>query len=194
MTKPFMGKGLAAIQDHINNTNEMFKLKNNESKEIRFVTPVDEIISVWEHTLQANGKWETFTCLGKDACPACQVGEKASFKAYVLLLDKSDNKVKYFKFGKKVAVQVIQLVEEYGDITKRDFKIHRAGEKFETTYQFFPRDPKALDIKIDSLPDLTELVAPLTPEAIKAKLSSAPISSEESEEEAPANKPNGFPF
>lgn len=190
MTKPYIGKGLSAIQDHISNANEMFKLKNNESKEIRFVTSVDEIISVWEHTIQTNGKWDTFTCLGKDQCPACAVGEKASFKAYVLLLDRSDNKVKHFKFGKKVAVQIIQMVEEYGDITKRDFKIHRSGEKFDTTYQFFPRDPKPLDVKLETLPDLTDIVKPLSVEAIKLKINSVAI---DNEEEAPTNKSN-FPF
>lgn len=167
MTGSKIGKGLGAIKDAMNSSTTQLKLKSGESTIIRIVTPADEIISVYEHVEQLNGKWETITCIGRNDCPLCQAGKRAAFKSYLVVVDLNDgNKVKIFKASKRVGVQLLGLIEEYGDITKRDFKIFRQGEKLDTTYQFFPRDPSDFDFSSVEVPDVEKMVQPLSREAI----------------------------
>lgn len=162
-------KGLAAIKDDLNNSASQFKLKKDgDHAIIRVLTPADEIISVYEHVEQFGDQWYTITCLGKDECPLCQVGHKPSYRVYMVIANRSEgDKIQYFKANKKTARQIIGLIEEYGDITKRDFKIVRQGEGFDTLYQFFPKDPSEFKLPENAfIPDLEELVKPMSKEAI----------------------------
>lgn len=159
-------KGFEGLKEAINKSTEIFKLKSGEAKQVRILTPADEIISVYEHTEQINGSWKTITCLGKNECPMCQAGLKASFKSYLAVLDRTDGKVKIFKASKTVAKQLVGLIEEYGDLSARDFKILRQGEKLDTTYQFFPKDPSPEDLSAYELPDVEQLVQPMPREDI----------------------------
>ena len=165
-----VGKGLGFIQDNATKSNQNLKIKNGESAVVRFLQKPEDIVGVWEYTEQINGKWQTITALPKEECPLFAAGKRAGFKTYLVVLDRSDDKVKIFKASKTVARQLIGLIEEYGDITARDFKIQRTGEKLDTTYQFFPRDPSPMDLApyADQIPDVEEMVKPMTREAILA--------------------------
>lgn len=163
-------KGLQETIDKANkNSTSMLKLEDGESAVIRILVPASELISVYEHTENINGNWQTITCLGREKCPLCQAGKKASLKIYVPVADRSDdNKVKIFKASKTVGQMMLGLIEEYGDLTKRDFKLYRQGKKLDTKYQFFPRDPQEDDLSKYEIPDIEKIVAPMSPEAIKA--------------------------
>lgn len=180
----FMAKGLGAIKKAADDSAQILKLKNGESKVIRILTPPEEIISVWEHVEQLGGSWKTVTCLGKDQCPLCKVGKKASFKSYIAVLDKDDNKVKIMKASKKVGVQLLGLQEEYGDLRSRDFKLTRQGDGLDTTYQFFPRDKQAFDFSEyeDKLPNFENIVKPLSKEEILALMNDGHVSTDVKEE------------
>lgn len=160
-------KGLRAIKENINKATSTLKIKDGDSAVIRVLTPADEMIGLYEHVEQFGGNWRTVPCLGKDTCPLCMAGKRASYKTYLAVVDISDeNKVKIFKASKTVTKQLIGLVEEYGDLTKRDFKVSRTGTKFDTTYQFFPRDPKAFDTSNIEMPDMEKVITPMSKEAI----------------------------
>lgn len=191
-------KGIAGIKEATKKSATQLKLKSGESAVIRILTPADEIISVYEHVEQINGNWQTITCLGRNECPLCQAGKRPQFKSYLVVAHRDDeNKVKIFKASKKVAVQLLGLVEEYGDITKRDFKIFRQGDKLDTTYQFFPRDPEKDDLSKYELPDVEALVQPLTREAILAIMNneSFDVGDEEGQkDEGFKDNQDDFPF
>lgn len=160
-------KGLGVIKDEMGKSAQTLKIEDGKHVVIRIITPADEVIGIYEHTEQINGSWRTVTCLGKDTCPMCQAGKRGSFKAYLLVVDKTDgDKVKIFKASKTVIKQLLGLVDEYGDITARDFKVARTGKGLDTTYQFFPRDPEKFTLSNTDLPDLEEVVAPMTREAM----------------------------
>lgn len=163
-------RGLGAIKDAQNSGANNLKIKDGESAVIRFLQDPSEIISVYEYTLQlGDNRWKTITAIDKNEDPLYAAGHKAAFKSYLVVLDRSDNKVKIFKASKTVGKQLIGLVEEYGDITARDFKISRSGEKLATTYQFFPRDKEELtEDYSEQIPDVAEMVRPLTRDAILA--------------------------
>lgn len=153
-----MFKGLNSIEEFFGKRTQYLTLKSGESKLIRFITPVDEIISIFEHSNQFAGHWRTVPCLGKDECPLCQAGERASLRLYTLVIDREDDTIKLFKLSKTVGQQLKSLIEEYGDITKRDFKVYRQGEKTNTSYQFFPKDPTPIDLSKYDIPNLEELI------------------------------------
>lgn len=193
----YFGKGLGAVKEQANKSVGSLKIESGKAAEIRVLTPGDEIISLYEHQFQVGGQWKTVTCIGKQECPLCLTGEKGSMKAYLSVLDRADNKVKYWKISKTVALQLIGLVEEYGDLTKRDFKVTRQGEKLLTNYQFFPRDPKEEDLSQYELPNLEEIVKPLTKEAIMAIMSGGVGSGAPSDASPPAAggpKKDDYPF
>ena len=162
----FVGKGLGAIKEANEGGTAYLRLKNGESTTIRILTPLDEIVSIYEHTEQIDGRWRNFTCLGRENCPLCKADKRASFKSFIVVYDYKDEKVKIFKASKTVGKDLIALVEEYGDLTKRDMKIKREGDGLQTVYHFFVRDEKGFEVEGLELPDVDELVAPKTPEEI----------------------------
>lgn len=190
----YMGKGLGAIKEAASGSTEMLKLKSGDSKVIRILTPTDEIISVWEHVEQLSGGWKTVTCLGKNECPLCKAGKKASFKSYIAVLDRDDNKVKLLKASKKVGVQLLGLQEEYGDLRGRDFKIYRQGDKLDTSYQFFPRDPSPCDFDAYELPDIEAMVQPKTKEEILDLMAGGMVSGDSADTGSDGISADDYPF
>jgi hypothetical protein len=164
----YEGKGLGAIKEANKNSTSMLTLKDGESTVIRIIQPLDELVSVYEHTEKINGRWVNVRCLGKETCPLCKAGKYASFRTYIPVFDKKDERVKIFKASKTVGVQLVGLAEEYGDLTKRDFKVLRQGEGLKTTYQFFPRDPEEFDVSELELPNIDALIEPVSIEEIEA--------------------------
>ncbi|WP_145052627.1 hypothetical protein [Paenibacillus xylanexedens] len=178
----YQGMGLGDIPQ--GNSVSKLKIEANKAVTIRIATPSDSIPSVYEHTLKVGGKWKTFRCLGKDICPLCKAGEKGRFQAYLAVIDRTDDKVKYWKVSRTVALQLLALQDEYGDLTARDFKIMRQGEKLQTTYQFFPKDKEEVDFSNYELPNLEELVPePMEPEEMKAILRGGVAADREDEEQ-----------
>lgn len=166
-----MMKGLQAIKENFEKSVEYVKLKSGESIRIRIAVPADEIIGVYEHTEQIGGQWKTLTCLGKNICPLCQAGKRAAFKAYIPVVDIGTDKVKIFKASKETIRTILGLVEEYGDLTKHDFKVVRQGDGLDTTYQFFIQaKPADIDLSQYEIPNIEEKVAPMTREEILALL------------------------
>ncbi len=158
-------KGIDAIKSAVENSNNgvpYLKFKANEAKVIRFLQPVEELISVYEHVEEFKIGWRTITCIRKEnGCPLCKAAFNPIFHTYIPLIDKSDqNKVKIFKVGVKVGDQFMGLIKEYGDITKRDFKILKTGEKLKTQYHFFAKDPSPEDWSKVEIPDIEKLVQP----------------------------------
>lgn len=186
----YKGKGLGAIVEANKDTTSMLTLKDGESTVIRIIQPLEELTSVYEHTEKINGKWMNIRCLGKDSCPLCKAGKYASFRTYIPVFDKKDERVKIYKASKTVGIQLVGLAEEYGDLTKRDFKILRQGQQLQTTYQFFPRDPSDFDTSDLKLPDIDALIEPMPAEEIEALINQKVSDVEPS---APENE-DGFPF
>jgi hypothetical protein len=161
-----------AMTEALKNSANFLKLENNKSVVVRILVPIDEVMAAYEHTEQFAGNWKTVCCPGKNNCPICAAGKYPSFKAYIPVLDRADGKVKIFKASKKTFKRLLTQVEEYGDVTKRDFKIVRSGEKLDTTYEFFARDIEAFDFEEVELPDIEAMVTPSTKESILALMNS----------------------
>jgi len=171
-----MFKGLNQLAEAVNKKSmEIVKMADGEAKVFRILSDVEDIIGVYEHTEEIGGKWKTLTCLDrnygkKGECPLCLAGKNPSFRVYLPVLDRVDDKVKIFKCSKDVTNQILGLAQEYGDLTARDYKVVRNGSRLNTSYQFFPKDPSKEDLNKYTLPDIQERIAPLSKEAIAKML------------------------
>lgn len=189
-------KGLGAIADANKGSANYLKLKDGESTVIRFIQDPSEIVSVWEYSIQVGGKWRNVTALPKGECPLFAAGKRAGFKSYLIVHDKTDDKVKIFKANKDVGQQILGLIEEYGDLNGRDFKILRQGEKINTKYQFFARDKSEFDFEAvaEQIPNIEEMVAPMTAEAMKAMMNGLDQVTDAPAGGEGAKTGNDFPF
>ena len=166
-----MIKGLKGIKDALGKSTYL-KLEDGQSAVVRIISP-DDFVAVYEHTIKIAGNWKTITCLGKQTCPLCHINERASYKVYIPLLDRTDDKVKIFKASREFIKALIALEEEYGDITKRNLKITRDGKGLNTKYHIFPKDAEEIDLSGYEIPNIEETVAPMTPEAIRFMMESS---------------------
>lgn len=185
-------KGLGAIKEAMGKGMEYVKMKSGEALLARILVSSDDIMGVYEHTEKIGGYWKTITCIGRDKCPLCKAGKRASFKAYIPVLDRSDDKVKIYKASKDTIKIILGLVEEYGELTSRDYKIVRQGDGLDTVYQFFPKDPVALDLSGYEVPDIESKIAPMEPEAIR-ELMEGSLSPDTSESPISVND-DEYPF
>lgn len=193
-----MMKGFSEIRSNLEKSVEYIKLKNGESMVFRVAIDTEEIVSVYEHTEQFGGQWKTVTCLGKGVCPLCAAGKRASFKAYIPVIDIGTNKLKIFKANKSTVKDMLGLADEYGDLTACDFKVTRSGSGLDTSYQFFIK-PKPTDLDLSSyeIPDLEEKVKPMTREAILAIMEggeSVVAAQEEGKGAVDTGEEDSFPF
>jgi hypothetical protein len=204
-----MVRGRDAFNEVLSKTNmELLKIEDGGSKLVRILVSFDDMVGAHEHFEKFGGKSKTVTCLDRDfnrkgECPLCEAGLFPSFKAYIPVVDRGDdNKVKILKASKTMLKMIAGLEDEYGDITARDFKISRSGNKLQTTYQFFPKDPKKEDLSVYEIPDIESRIAPLTREAILRLMDGMATDEDDSYEpvdETPevnnqANKPKPRPF
>ncbi len=189
-----VGKGLGAIAENVKSSFAYLKLKDGESAIIRIAVSADDIISVREHVLQIGGQWHTLTCLGKKDCPICATGDRPNFAAYLPIIHRNDeDKLKIFKAGKRAAGPLVEIAEEYGEFTKRDFKVTRQGTKGNTQYIYFPRDPSEFNFSEVTMPDIEALVQPLSKEVLINLLNNV-NNTQDSNQNTGTNEGKDFPF
>ena len=117
---------------------ELFKTpKNAEPQRVRFIVADedDSIVTVVEHWVLLNNGWnKNFLCPNEepndDKCIACR-GKKGetfqtnqkSVKHIINLIDRSDNKIKVWKFSPMAFAALKEHYDENGNIFDRDYTI-----------------------------------------------------------------------
>lgn len=104
----------------------------------------------WEHYDQ--GKKTYYPCPGREVCPGCADGVKASKKylvnAYVVESDHPKVKAGYvnlYKVPGSLIEKVLRRFDKYGTITDRDYEIFRTGQGLDTTYDMETGDKSSFD-------------------------------------------------
>ena len=120
-----------------------------------------DVYEVHKLDVDGSGRDRTILCKGED-CEICKSGNKPKLRMFLQMvnLDEKDKEkqLQLWERGINDIKQVLGLCEEYGDLSARDIKIKRSGEKnsLKTTYQFFPKDKSERD-----LPEKQELIGSL---------------------------------
>lgn len=187
-------RGLGGLKDELNRSGGgsfgWFKLQGHGAvAEVRFLFGDENdpnLIAVWEHSLPGRTQAPyNVTCLGPETCPLCAQGKRRSLQVYIPLWnyevgeqmrkgDQDARPIEIWKRGKRDINNILGLIQEYGPMKERDYKIQRHGTKMEnTSYQMFPRDKTPFayaDYVNEHLPGIIEgvlnMVAKKTPEEI----------------------------
>lgn len=130
----------------------LYLADDGDEAQVRFLT--EEPINFYAHNIRSmrDGKerFDMFVCSQDDECEFCEDGDRASYKAAYLILDRREYKVEDRKTGKKKTVhgtirlyiqgvrivsQLDRISSKYG-LTKSDVIITRIGKGQNTTYAF----------------------------------------------------------
>lgn len=97
------------------------------------------------HKVKIDGIERYVLCL-QDDCPLCHA-ENVSFLRIWIPMQLTDGTKKVWARGKREILQMIELAEEYGDLTQYLWEIKRKGDKgcADTSYQLTPK-PLALEV------------------------------------------------
>lgn len=118
------------------------------------------------HNMEIDGWKRDIKAIG-DNDAISLTGSHPSLKVYIpLYIEGAEVPIQIWKRGINDIKKLLSLIEEYGDLNARDFKIKRIGKKgsTKTTYEFYAKDkeekelpqmPKILDKKSWFLLDLT---------------------------------------
>ena len=81
---------------------DFFLTKDGEEANVRFLT--EEPINYDGHTIQENGKFNTYTCTGAN-CPFCAKGDKPKSRGAFLIIDKRPYTYEDKKTGEEQTVE-----------------------------------------------------------------------------------------
>lgn len=143
-------------------------------------TPVDVVLahgldgvqSVDQHDWWDYNPAPHLVCLGED-CPSCALGNESKTKSYIGVITK-EQEVKYFPVGVSLLGQLQKAEKAVGDLTGKVVRFEKTGVGLKTKYSAILLGKK-LDVSKFVLPDLEELLGPLTVETHLAALETAGI-------------------
>lgn len=124
----------------------------------------------WEESL--DGSKKRIVCLGV-GCPICKAGHVPQKKFQVLVIDRTDGKLKILEGGNSIFRQIkdYAMDADYGDPSKYDIKIKKEGSGRETKYTIVA-SPKKSELTpeeqalLDGARTLSEINKPKTIEEL----------------------------
>lgn len=122
-----------------------FSLKNDgDTAKVRFLIKGEEdILELCKevHRIEINGYTNKVLCL-EDKCEICKSGENASLRIFIPLYNVDKGELQIWERGVNDIKELMNLLEEYGDLDARDYKIKRKGKanSTSTTYSFLNQD------------------------------------------------------
>ena len=163
-----------------------FTLQTDVPVDVVLAHGVDGIQSVEQHDWWDFNPAPHLVCLG-DECPSCALGNEAKVKSYLAIITK-EQEVKYFPIAISIVQQLEKAEKAVGDLTGRVFRFEKTGSGLKTRYSAISLGRK-LDVSKFVIPDLEELLGPMTVETQVAKLNEAGIDT--ASVKTPAKKATG---
>lgn len=169
-----------ALDNRNNNNFNWFKLEPGQSATVRFLTPMHSILSYDSHYIPA--KNTSFPCL-RDECPACEAGNRKSWRGMIGLFNHSakENQTQVWGAGITVFSTLLKFDEKYakkGGLQGRTFEVRREGTGRSTVWHVMPDDAEPMTEEerdaARSLPDLELVVKVLDRVEIQKLLNGSP--------------------
>lgn len=94
------------------------------------------------HKVKINGYENKVLCLG-DKCEICKNNdEHPSLRIWIPLYNADKDELQMWERGLNDIKELMNLIEEYGGLDERDYKVKRNGKakSNKTTYSYFPKD------------------------------------------------------
>jgi hypothetical protein len=149
-----------------------FTLQTDVPVDVVLAHGVDGIQSVEQHDFWDYNPAPHLVCLGED-CPSCALGNEAKVKSYLAIITK-EQEVKYFPIAVSIVQQLEKNEKAVGDLTGRVFRFEKTGTGLKTRYSTVSIGRK-LDVSKFIIPDLEELLGPMTVDEQVARLNEAGV-------------------
>jgi len=149
---------------------QFIQLKDQEKVIVFFVTPMEKLVSVYEHFWQDPGSEESgksYTCI-REGCPMCQAGNKPRYVTMAVVYNIEEKKVQVLKMGIKFWKNQVEAFKAYGSANDRPYQIKRTGEGFNTSYHTISLEKSEMPKIEGEVPDLMELIKALSREELAA--------------------------
>jgi hypothetical protein len=162
-----------------------FWLNKDTSKEVVFID--DARFGVFEHRVQVNGKWETYTCAGAD-CLFCTYKKSRYYTEYYTIIDltrwvnREGKEVRTTRRALGAGKEAAQLLEKRrvdlgGSLAGKKFKVSRFGDRGTSVGNDWSPMPTDRPIDTTRLPpecqplNFLELLKPLSRQEMENLLS-----------------------
>jgi hypothetical protein len=104
---------------------------------------VGDPVTTFTHWVKTNlsSRVQKYSCAGKNNCPICNAGVDLLIRNCFLIYDRASQSVKIYEAPNEVFknIKAYAADEDYGDVTKYDFKLTRSGQGLLTQYQVTPK-------------------------------------------------------
>lgn len=93
------------------------------------------------------GDYDNFVLCLKDDCEFCKRGNKPSLRMFVPLYNIDKGELQMWSRGFNDIQELVNNLDEYGNLNNRPYKIKRNGKKgsTKTTYSYFPKEKEKWD-------------------------------------------------
>lgn len=175
-TPDFVRMGAVGLDELADSGSSKFlKLKAGKAIEVVPLTGVEGILSFNQHALWLDeGNSPIWPCFGKPWCPGEIIGDKARFRALLLVVTKDDPDTEMIlPMGSSMFKQMVAVEDAIGGSMKGQvIRVLRTGEGLATKYNIIPTGRR---IKVTGDPDtnLMEHIGPTTPEEVIEMLEKA---------------------
>lgn len=144
---------------------DWFRLQDDgESAEVRFlVSDDDDLLNLIMpiHEVQMGPKKVKIRCTETADCPLCNQGNKPRLMVFLYLVDYRDGKIKVWERPNGFIGQVLTLIDEYGPLNNRRYKIVRNGKKGDTKTSYVMMAKDKDDAGVADLPERPDPYASL---------------------------------
>lgn len=146
---------------------KFLKIPEGEAVTVTILAGLEDLISVDQHAFWEINPVVIVPCIG-EGCPACALGNKPKFKAFLPVLTK-DEGPKIWPFGIMVLRQLESIEEETGTLAGQVVKIKKYGVGLATKYTVVALGRKVAIRDIEK-PDIVEAIGPIDADGIREKL------------------------
>ena len=144
-------------------------LKDGESKRIRFLLDLKDVINIFYHTIPVLAKGKTifpkFACTQDESCPACQATnkkiKKVNYAFRIPVVDLDEDEVCIWEGSTTTAQVLLNFTDVNETLLGIEFTLTRLGEGLATKYTLTPslketefdiskyEVPEGYDLKVD---------------------------------------------
>lgn len=175
-TPDFVRIGAVGLEELADSGSSKFlKLKAGKAVEVVPLTGVEGVLSFNQHALWLeDGNSPIWPCFGKPWCPGEVIGDKARFRALLLVVTKDDPDTEMIlPMGSSMFKQFVAVEDAIGGSMKGQVvRVLRTGDGLATKYNIIPTGRR---VKVTGEPDinLMEHIGPTTPEEVIEMLEKA---------------------
>jgi hypothetical protein len=143
--------------------NEFFTLADDgDTAIVRFLyNSLEELDWFVVHEVEIGGKKRWVQCTEEADCPLCERLGKPQLKLFIQLVQKGrEDTVMTWERGQKFVPQIVELFQEYPNLSEHIFEIQRKGKKGDSNTKYLIHHLAHSPLPEDDIPERQEFLGP----------------------------------